>query len=666
VWKVDPAENPDWGYARNRQILLKASNAEYSTSTFTAPIKVSGMTFYGGNRDYCWQGLIVGPLNGVLYKVLDAVYFALPDSTIQAKDVIYLVNKCIYHYVNDQGKEVSVKFSLKSVANEVSLRVKANQRCWFTIWMDSNLTSRYSKLERRFEGKEPCVVLKPSTTPLRIIVEEFDRLEPLNMELEWRYKLGDGFRKVENEVVKFVEQRRKIYAPMMFFSSKGTLKVKVPLYKHATTCQSDMKIIRKLAPITAGSVVADAIALRFKTLSTYSSFIGDVWFPHAGAWWFNKPWVRDALEGVRWNMKTYLKLFGWTRGVKSLLDYLLAFLKSHKGLPTIIGVQEQFSSDAPPQLLYVTSKICEMIGGGALFSKLLDVARMVSQRLLEGLPISFSVLCGSIICSPANSSWIDTVITLDGLPWPTRLPLEWMSRDVNPFKSEFGLIEVNALYIEALETLIAVSKRMGYEAPWGVEELLRTLKAGFTRFFKEAGNVPPLTVAPSYGLIDKTLGSPIIVGVTALKDGVYKGEELGEIWRTVKRRLLVHRRLLALGKGSQPFGVLVKDVERVPYLGDMEYHGPTVWPRDTPYLFKLMEAVGENPLGLLVSNLDHMVCEGVIGYCGELFSLPVGRNPSPSAESENPVPVKNPAQYWSHWCDPFLEHLTDLLGNHRF
>jgi hypothetical protein len=79
-----------------------------------------------------------------------------------------------------------------------------------------------------------------------------------------------------------------------------------------------------------------------------------------------------------------------------------------------------------------------------------------------------------------------------------------------------------------------------------------------------------------------------------------------------------------------------------------------------------MEAVGENPLGLLVSNLDHMVCEGVIGYCGELFSLPVGRNPSPSAESENPVPVKNPAQYWSHWCDPFLEHLTDLLGNHRF
>jgi hypothetical protein len=56
-----------------------------------------------------------------------------------------------------------------------------------------------------------------------------------------------------------------------------------------------------------------------------------------------------------------------------------------------------------------------------------------------------------------------------------------------------------------------------------------------------------------------------------------------------------------------------------------------------------------------------MVSEAAIGYCSELFSLPVGGNPSPGPEAENPVPVKNPAQYWSHWCDPYLEHSLELV-----
>jgi glycogen debranching enzyme len=111
----------------------------------------------------------------------------------------------------------------------------------------------------------------------------------------------------------------------------------------------------------------------------------------------------------------------------------------------------------------------------------------------------------------------------------------------------------------------------------------------------------------------------------------------------------------------QPFGILLRDIERVPYLADKEYHGATIWPRDTPYLLELMEGMGKDVLGLLVSNLDHMVSEGAIGYCSELFSLPVGENPNPCPESQNPVPVKNPAQYWSHWCDPYLDHLKELL-----
>jgi hypothetical protein len=174
--------------------------------------------------------------------------------------------------------------------------------------------------------------------------------------------------------------------------------------------------------------------------------------------------------------------------------------------------------------------------------------------------------------------------------------------------------------------------------------------------------MPPLTVAPSYGLVDHTAGSPAVLAVSVLRGLIYE-KELGRIWRKVSDVLLVHRRPVLLMNGWFPFGVLVRALEKVPYLGDREYHGPTVWPRDTPYLLGLMEHVGESVEGLLVNNLDHMVAEGAVGYCSELFSLPLGGESITCLESGNPVPVKNPAQYWSHWCDPYLEHLPKLLAD---
>ncbi|MGC8937084.1 MAG: hypothetical protein ACP5KV_06980 [Candidatus Methanomethylicaceae archaeon] len=62
--------------------------------------------------------------------------------------------------------------------------------------------------------------------------------------------------------------------------------------------------------------------------------------------------------------------------------------------------------------------------------------------------------------------------------------------------------------------------------------------------------------------------------------------------------------------------------------------------------------------GILLNNLDHMISEGVLLYSNELFGHPVGRNLNPSKGSNNPVPLKNPAQYWSHWCDPYLNRFV--------
>lgn len=71
MWGIEPDENTDWDYARNKQILMKTPIAEFSASAFTVPVDISDKRFYGANRDYSWQGLLIGPLKGTIYKALD-------------------------------------------------------------------------------------------------------------------------------------------------------------------------------------------------------------------------------------------------------------------------------------------------------------------------------------------------------------------------------------------------------------------------------------------------------------------------------------------------------------------------------------------------------------------------------------------------------------------
>lgn len=659
AWMVRPEEDPDWGYARNRQILLKTPMAEYSASAFTAPIKVSDSIFYGGNRDYPWQGLIVGPWRGSSYKVLDAVYFSFPDLVLKPKDVVFTTDRCIYRYECEGGR-VAVKFTLRNIVDKVLLAVEANNACRFILLLDSTPVEHWFNSDYNITRLgDSRFVVTPSVAPLRITVKGFEGFEPLNLVLEWRYKLGDGFRRYERGFIRFVERHRSIFIPWMLYSPKGFLRVEVPV-PGGIPCIPPKPEIKKRLKL-AKSALAEAIHLRFETLYTYSTFLDGLWFPEAGSWWFRKPWIRDALEGIRWNLRTYLEVFGWKERLLPLMDHLLGTLNKLGGLPIIAGTTDSFSSDAPPQLLYTASRLSEAVDSRSLSLRVVEAARILSDRLIEGLPVSSTVLRGSILCSPANSSWMDSIIAIGDIPWSTRLPREWLRHEIKPFSWDFGLVEVNALYISALEGVKTLCRRLNIHVPENVEELSQILKKGFAEKFKKDRGLPPMTLAPLNGLLDPTIGSPSIVAVTVLKNILYDRGDLRRLWPIVDERLLVYRKLTLLGEGRHPFGLLARDCERTPYLGDEEYHGATVWPRDTPYLLKLMEEVDGDVHGLLLTNLDHMVSEGAIGYCSELFSLPVGGNPNPGPTSENPVPVKNPAQYWSHWCDPYLEYSHKLV-----
>jgi hypothetical protein len=661
VWKIEPYENPDWDYARNKHILLKTSFAEYSASVFTSSLEIGRKIFYGPNNDYSWQGLLVGPLEGNVYKALDSVYFSCSNAILKPRDVIFEPGKCVYRYTSEEAGSASVQFALTDQEDGALLEILAAQPCWFMIFLASISGDSFGRDSYDVKIEDEQLTVRRSGIPVPTVIRGFDRSEPLNLELEWRYKLGDGFRRREDGSVKFIPHFRRIYAPLMLYTSTGHLEIKVPFPRDSP---AEYAVVIPKEKLQLGeNPIARAVSLRFRTLSTYSSFLGQVWFPEAGAWWFRKPWTRDLMEGIRWNLRTYVEVLGWERRVTSLVNCLLDTLKSSNGLPIIVGTETQPTSDAPPELLYVGSVLSRTLGNHALLLKVVDVAGFLCERLLRGLAVSGTRIHESVLCSPANSSWTDSVVELDGRLWPIRLPYEWMKRGMNALSGEFALVEVNALYIQALDTLTATCGELGVKVPEKVHDLLRVIRDGFRRHFKNDEKLPPLTIAPSQGLRDQTIGSPAVVAVSALTGIEYNDEELNVLWKIIARRLLIYRKSVLLDKQMLPFGILVRDVERVPYLGDKEYHGATIWPRDTPYLLPFMERLGEDVTGLLVSNLDHMVSEGAIGYCNELFSLPVGENPSPCLESQNPVPVKNPAQYWSHWCDPYLDHLSEILSD---
>ncbi len=101
-------------------------------------------------------------------------------------------------------------------------------------------------------------------------------------------------------------------------------------------------------------------------------------------------------------------------------------------------------------------------------------------------------------------------------------------------------------------------------------------------------------------------------------------------------------------KNGLPFGIVVKKSPKGSYYGDEEYHEAVVWPRDTPYLIRILRAAGEvekeTVEGIQRSNLEHQMDEGFVFYNSELFSPDNGEM----------TPVKNPVQFWSQWVDPYI------------
>ncbi len=423
----------------------------------------------------------------------------------------------------------------------------------------------------------------------------------------------------------------------------------------------------------------------------------------AGGWWFRSPWMRDIYTNLLQNLELLKILDKRLEIVRDSILLGIEFFNDNTGrvhnyLPMftsdyefrndrLLPLEKYYFAIDSTLLFFITfweyikltgeKDLLKTIMG--MFARTFQIYKKASLNAINGPPVISDL--GLLACVPWHS-WMDSrrVIVYGGLKvdgLPTRVPKKWQIEEIESSKDpeevkrifntpRFYLPEINALWIKALEAVVIMNKM---EKSIEDSKLLESIKDALSlarvnylsTFWNGKEGYFYDVLSHDLSKKDETLGSPSLVAASILQDLMPK-EKLESMWEIIRKKLLVYRRIKWLKKyydGSYPFGIILKDGEERIYFDDEQYHGAVIWPRDTPYLIKLLERIGRYDVikGFLISNLDHQMGEGTIFYNNELFSLPLGKNPYPvNGFKDNPVPVKNPIQFWSQWIDPYLEY----------
>ncbi len=655
TFRYPQEENPDWGYARNRCFVLKRTDACWSSSLFS--VKKDGFT--APNRDYPQQGLLFK--TGDRYtKFMDAPMFKLLSEgnvvELEPSEVELTPWKAKYIYRNDEtALEVVYYLSPSTMSDKAGGWIK------FTVDSDLNdLELVVSPLvDIRGIGEESPdkgeYTVKAVKDTLRISRDGYslmlkgdgntiDHVE----QTKWKYKLGDGFREEGDGGIRFRDKERKpLRAGAMTFELNDRKSAKIGIACGRDIHEVDAEFFRgsdptkdrKLAERTLGkfSFPDDEKMKRFMkarilSFSTFSTRQGGIEMPEAGEWWFKDVWFRDLFESLYHEMEVYQELKG-DQWIKKLLTWARIYIKDGVMASKVDKSDPAYNSiDGSLLYLLCAAKYYEKTGDKEFKENIHKTFYSVIQSLWEE--------DGLIRCRP-EYSWMDSVI--DGRS--TRIPENWDVED----ESKFLLPEVNALWIKVLEE---------YDKLYGADEDIRKAWGSFKEMFwdDKKGFLYQIVYEGSEVLRDHTESSAAVMALGMLKDYFF-GYELMEAWEVIKQRLLVHRKPVYFDDGHVPFGILTKNSKRRTYMGDAEYHEAVIWPRDSTYLFMVLEKIGRKSIKeeILKNTLDHQMSEGAIFYNHELFSLPEGVNPHETSQSSNPVPVKNPIQLWSHFLTDFLE-----------
>ena len=410
-------------------------------------------------------------------------------------------------------------------------------------------------------------------------------------------------------------------------------------------------------PSYSGTDRERAIVWRAIGMSKFGMMIDGVRFQEAGDFWFKSAWFRDQFEGLLHNYET-IKRLGGIGCMRRMLLESFKLQDVHGRIPNrFVFSGEKYdynSADATLLAFMLAGKVVGDTDDGELARKSEDAfhkfLKGVSSGDLEknGPPL---LKPNGLLAIPAWHSWTDGSRVVSGKQMPIRMNAAWEEElirrglDGEACLSLYLLPEINAQWLRCLE---AGSLFCKYTRDYDLADRCKMLymkgRESFKSLFFNAhtGFINNMATVDESSLgrrIDTDIGSPGLVAASMLGTDVFSIDELATIARTARERLLRH-------KWGMAFGVAVRDTSRCVYLNSEDYHEGVVWPRDTPYLIRLLSMAGEAGLvdQLLESNLRHQMEEGFVFYNQELFSC-----------DHDWTPVKDPVQWWSQWVDPYLE-----------
>ena len=687
----EPVENADWGYARNCRVLLRRPSCEFSQSVFS--VEVNGLTV--PNRDYAFEGFSA-EVGGENWKFLDALPFALYDAggekiflkPLRARifpwkaQYFYEAGEsvlCVEYYLfSAVPRMLTICFSLDSRRGRRTVLVKpfADIRHMYAASAPAEHSS-FEEGGRLMIERSGCRLVLASPNVLRAVA--------LKAAQQWFYKLGDG-RRCFDGAVRFAGEERTLFVAgeleldlssgsarlFAFVDNAGGKKAAVEVVG-ADERRELLRLGRYAKAFSPQVSEAErtwgrgaAVALQGRLLCLLDKFgwrAGGQEFPDAGAYWFRNAWFRDAFEGINTNFGVY-----YLCRKRALRSMLLAALELEKNglVPTKFsehagGLPAYNSLDATLLVYLAALKFLRRQRDRELLESLRRHARATISSFAEGKALVFMDEKGLLKC-PANFGWIDSMRSLqvggEQAVFPSRVSEECVSRAL----AEFGgnakklcaalnapvhyLAECNALWLAFLREVLEFVPEDDLPQ---VKSIVEGVEANYKQFFVLPNGFVAHDVCEGVKAADESSAGLVSM---ALLPNLFSGAEVEKALSIAEEKIFVRR-------GERLFGVLCRNRGKRIFLGDEEYHGAVVWPRDSPYLLSLLERLGKTELAeqLILSNLEHQQSEAAVFFNSELFSLPEGVNPSPGSESSFPVPVKNPCQYWSQWTQPILEFL---------
>lgn len=652
-WEYVPKENPDWDFARNPFTVIKRPQATWSQSIFS----VRNENLIAPNRDYRYQGLnvIVGD---EYWKFLDCIFFGIKDVILDPVNVIVFPWKSIYQYAGN-GVEVDVEYYLaKDLKNGVSARVlfdirsSVDRKLIVKPLVDIRNVFNHSRPEKiGVSSVDNHLVASVNGNNVSFFIEDGEILEK-RQNINWKYKLGSGFREKTNEGIKFISEwdNPSFIGEInkgVFDSEKVALVINCNRDDNAINFdeneEEEKSCIQKLIDKFdyKKEVLARIITMdKFGILEKNKNII-----PESGDFWFKQIWTRDLMEFCINNFNTLLKID--KKKVETILKWILKQQDFNSG--KFPNFKDNFDSiDASLLFFIFAEKYLREFEDKEIGYDVLKSLRLVLKKFsenkfeIDGNP----VIHNDMLYSMPWHSWTDSRVPFYGRLISTRIPFEWTKEvKIEDLCKPALLPEINALYIRALKAGEFITDLVKSE-----ENFIDQYKKASSKYKKLFKNKHYL-----YSLIlddkkDPTETSMALVSSILLYNHVFNKSDLENMWPVVEK-LLVKKR-------GKIFGMLLKNVNDKIYFNDYQYHGAVVWPRDNPYLIKYLRIIGEEAKAneILESNLWHQMDEGAIFYNSELFSLPEGKNPSPTKTNNEPVPMKNPIQLWSHFCDVYLDN----------